>query len=122
MAADVERLARFDREAKTLAALNHPNIAAIYGLEKGGGTTALVMELVRARHSPTELRKALSQLTKRYRSPSRSQRRSKRPMSKGSSTATLNPRTSSCAMMGQSRSWTSASRRRSSPRRASVRT
>ncbi len=36
----------FDREAKTLAALNHPNIAAIYGLEKSAGTTALVMELV----------------------------------------------------------------------------
>jgi serine/threonine protein kinase len=46
MAADPDRLARFDREAKTLAALNHPNIAAIYGLERGGGTTALVMELV----------------------------------------------------------------------------
>ena len=46
VAADAERLARFDREAKTLAALNHPNIAAIYGLEKSGGTTALVMELV----------------------------------------------------------------------------
>jgi len=46
VAADAERLARFDREAKILAALNHPNIAAIYGLEKSGGTTALVMELV----------------------------------------------------------------------------
>ena len=46
VAADAERLARFDREAKTLAALNHPNIAAIYGLEKSAGTTALVMELV----------------------------------------------------------------------------
>jgi Tol biopolymer transport system component len=46
MAADAERLARFDREAKTLAALNHPNIAAIYGLERAGKTTALVMELV----------------------------------------------------------------------------
>ncbi len=46
VAADAERLARFDREAKILAALNHPNIAAIYGLEKSAGTTALVMELV----------------------------------------------------------------------------
>ncbi len=41
-----ERLARFDREAKTLAALNHPNIAQIHGLEKSEGAIALVMELV----------------------------------------------------------------------------
>ena len=41
-----ERLARFDREAKTLAALNHHNIAQIHGLEKSAGTIALVMELV----------------------------------------------------------------------------
>jgi hypothetical protein len=47
LAADPDRLTRFDREARTLAALNHPNIAAIYGLERSrGGTTALVMELV----------------------------------------------------------------------------
>ena len=45
-AQDAERLARFDREARPLASLNHPNIAAIYGLEKSDGTTALVMELV----------------------------------------------------------------------------
>jgi serine/threonine protein kinase len=45
-AADPERLARFEREAKTLASLNHPNIAGIYGFEKSGGTYALVMELV----------------------------------------------------------------------------
>jgi len=45
-ARDVDRLARFEREAKTLASLNHPNIAAIYGLERSGATTALVMELV----------------------------------------------------------------------------
>ena len=45
-AQDAERLARFEREAKTLAALNHPNIAQIYGLEKTGGISALVMELV----------------------------------------------------------------------------
>jgi serine/threonine-protein kinase len=46
VAADAERLARFQREAEILAALNHPNIAAIYGLERSSGVTALVMELV----------------------------------------------------------------------------
>jgi serine/threonine protein kinase len=43
---DADRLARFQREAEVLAALNHPNIAAIYGLERGAGRTALVMELI----------------------------------------------------------------------------
>ena len=43
---DPERLARFQREAKMLAALNHPNIATIYGLERSIGTNYLVMELV----------------------------------------------------------------------------
>ncbi len=41
-----ERLARFQREAEVLASLNHPNIAAIYGLEEADSTKALVMELV----------------------------------------------------------------------------
>ncbi len=45
-AADAERMARFQREAQVLASLNHPNIAAIYGLEDSGGVRALVMELV----------------------------------------------------------------------------
>ena len=43
---DPDRLARFEREAKVLASLNHPNIAAIYGLEEAGDTRALVLELV----------------------------------------------------------------------------
>src|ERR1700680_1830941 len=43
---DPERLSRFQREAKMLAALNHPNIATIYGLEQSNGTSYLVMELV----------------------------------------------------------------------------
>ena len=43
---DPDRLARFQREAEVLASLNHPNIAAIYGLEEEGGTRALVLELV----------------------------------------------------------------------------
>ena len=46
VAADHDRLARFQREAEVLASLNHPNIAGIYGLEESGGATALVMELV----------------------------------------------------------------------------
>src|SRR5262245_49881616 len=46
VAGDPDSLARFQREAELLAALNHPNIAAIYGLEKAPDCTALVMELV----------------------------------------------------------------------------
>lgn len=46
VAGDAERLSRFQREARVLATLNHPNIAAIYGLEESGGVPALVMELV----------------------------------------------------------------------------
>src|SRR5277367_2383253 len=45
-ARDAERMARFQREAKVLASLNHPNSASIYGLEDSGATHALVMELV----------------------------------------------------------------------------
>ena len=43
---DPDRLARFEREAKVLASLNHPNIGHIYGLEEAEGQKALVLELV----------------------------------------------------------------------------
>jgi Tol biopolymer transport system component len=46
VATDAERLARFQREAELLAALSHPNVAIVHGLEKGAGISALVMELV----------------------------------------------------------------------------
>ena len=59
VATDPERLARFQREAQVLAALNHPNIAHIYGLESQAGrdgekdSLALVMAWSRDRHSRT---------------------------------------------------------------------
>src|SRR5262252_8670733 len=46
VAADPDRLARFQREAEVLAAFNHPNIAGIYGLERAPDCIALVMELI----------------------------------------------------------------------------
>ena len=52
-AADPERLARFEREAKVLASLNHPNIATIYGLEEVGQPASSCMELVEGETSPS---------------------------------------------------------------------
>jgi len=46
VADDADRLARFQREAEALAALNHPNIAQVYGLERSVGSPAIVMELI----------------------------------------------------------------------------
>jgi len=50
-AKDADPVARLQREAKMLASLNHPNIAAIYGLEESGGTNFLVLELVEGANS-----------------------------------------------------------------------
>ena len=65
-ASDPDRLARFKREAQILASLNHPNIAAIYGIEESDDTRALVLELVegptladRIRKGPIPLDQAL---------------------------------------------------------------
>src|SRR5271156_7247646 len=65
-ARDAERMARFQREAKVLASLNHPNIASIYGLEDSSTTHALVMELIegptladRIRSGPIPISEAL---------------------------------------------------------------
>ncbi len=66
LAADPDRLARFQREAQVLASLNHPNIAHVYGLEQADGVQALVMELVegptladRVREGPIPVDEAL---------------------------------------------------------------
>jgi Tol biopolymer transport system component len=58
LAADADRLARFRREAQMLAALNHPNIAAIYGIEESGTAPALVMELVEGEDLSTAIARA----------------------------------------------------------------
>src|SRR3954470_15114360 len=55
-AQDPERLARFKREAHVLAALNHPHIAAIYGLEDAGAASFLVLELVEGQTLADRLR------------------------------------------------------------------
>jgi serine/threonine protein kinase len=67
VAADRASLARFQREAEVLAALNHPNIATIYGLERSAGATALVIEMVegptladRISHGPLQIEETLS--------------------------------------------------------------
>ncbi len=72
VATDADRLARFQREAEVLAALNHPNIAAIYGLEKAPDCTALVMELVEGDD--------LSQRIARLRAPGASARQAGMPL------------------------------------------
>lgn len=66
VATDSDRLVRFQREAHVLASLNHPNIAAIYGLEETAGVRALVLELVdgstladRLAHGPLPIAQAL---------------------------------------------------------------
>src|SRR5215472_16197468 len=66
LARDAEYMARFEREAKVLASLNHPNIAIVHGLEESNGTRALVMELVegrtlaaRIKEGPIPLKEAL---------------------------------------------------------------
>ena len=86
---DAERLSRFKREAHLLAALNHPNIAAIYGLEESDGQPFLALELVEGQDlEAAARRKGQSPSTRRSRSRGRSRRRSRRPTPRASSTAT----------------------------------
>ena len=101
VAGDADRLARFQREAEVLAALNHPNIGAIYGLEKTPNFTALVMELVEGDDLTSRIARGAIPSTRRYRSRSRSRTRSKRRTSRASFIATSSPPTSRCATTAQ---------------------
>ena len=73
-AEDPERLARFRREAQTLASLNHPNIGAIYGLEEVDGAPYLVLELVGGETLAARLKLGPSRNAMRWPSPARSPR------------------------------------------------
>ena len=87
-ASDPDRLARFQREARTLAALNHPHIAGIYGFEENAGTYALALEFVDGETLADRI--ARGPIADRRGSPDarhKSRRHSKRHMSRGSSTA-----------------------------------
>ena len=89
-----DRLARFEREARMLAAVNHPNICAIYGFEEADGIRFLILELVEgetladalARSTPCKgtARRSIG----RYRSPGKSPTRSKVRTTRASFTAT----------------------------------
>ena len=85
---DPERLARFQREAKVLASLNHPNIAAIYGLEDEGTPPPWSSNTSKGRRCRIGSPEARSRSTRPSPSPARSPRRSKPRTSRASSTAT----------------------------------
>ena len=82
---DRDRVARFEREAKSLAALNHPGIAAVYSFEAVDGRHILVMELVEGEGLDARIARGRDSLsTKRSRSRGRSPRRW-RPRTRGAS-------------------------------------
>ncbi len=92
-----DRLARFEREARMLAALNHPNICAIYGFEEADGIRFLILELVegetladdaRARVESAREGRGTAARSTCWTSRGKSPRRSKSPTTRGSSTAT----------------------------------
>jgi serine/threonine protein kinase len=93
LAADPDRLARFQREAKVLASLNHPGIGAIYGLEQPGGHQYLILEYIEGETLADRLAKGPIPVDEALSWPSRSPRRWKSRTRRASSTATSSPAT-----------------------------
>ena len=94
MAASPERLERFQREAKALAALDHPGIVTVYSVEEADGVHFLTMELVEGGRSTSSSPRRASRSSGSSRSPAPSPTPSPPPTTRASSTATSSPRTS----------------------------
>ncbi|MGD2109350.1 MAG: protein kinase [Phycisphaerae bacterium] len=82
MTRDPERVARFEREAKLLASLNHPNIAAIYGFREFNRERSLVLEYVEGETLSSRPKRGASPSSSRWRSASTSPMLSKPPTEK----------------------------------------
>ena len=109
---DADRLARFQREAKTLASLNHPNIAAIYGLEESGGMTALVMELVEGDDLSQRIARGAIPLDEALPIAKQIAEALEAAHEQGIIHRDLKPTNSRCARRARSRCWTSVWRKR----------
>ena len=120
-AADPDRLARFKREAQILASLNHPNIAAIYGIEESEGTRALVLELVEGPTLADRISKGPIPLDEALPIAKQIAEALEAAHEAGVSIGISSPRTSRCARTAPSRCWISGWRRRSTRHRTPTR-
>jgi hypothetical protein len=110
--ADPDRLGRFEREARVLAALNHPNIATIHGIEESGGVRAIVMELVQGATLAERIARAAMPAAEAIGIARQIADALDAAHEKASSTVISSPRTSRLAPTAPSRSWTSDWRKR----------
>ncbi len=113
VASNSELKQRFEREAKTISSLNHPNIAQIHGLEKSAGTIALVMELVEGPTLADRIAQGAISVDEALPIAKQIAEALEAAHEAGVIHRDLNPRTSRCARTGPSRCWTLGWRRRS---------